>query len=77
MKNAFAAIDCQLSHILGHAVHGGYPTDFLRNLQQELLGVYWALEGEIERREPPAIVTDDRSPARGLLDFLLPADGAA
>lgn len=81
MRNAFATIDCQLSHILGHAVHGGYPADFLRNLQRELLATYWALDEEIGRREAEERPVSGSLPEihrpGGLLDFLLPADGAA
>ena len=73
MKNAFAAIDCQLSHILGHAVHGNYPVGFLRRLQEELLATHAALELEINRREPaPARVAAEMptGPIRGLLDAI-------
>jgi hypothetical protein len=83
MRHPLETLDCQLSHILGHVVHGNYSIEFLRAMRTELLSCYVTLDEVIKERElvslPSETKPDDRQPSRsrGLLDFIGPDIGGA
>lgn len=74
MRNPLETLDCQLTHILGHVVHGNYSIEFLRAMRTEFLSCYWTLENEIKSREPVSLPSETKpdSPSgfRGLLDLI-------